>query len=102
MGYSYVSVMYRVCIGYVSGIYRNIRAARGIYLSTMETMIFNNENNEDSTMGTMITTTMTITITMLLLQSEYQGIKGRKRKNKYFFKQKICTCEIFVVILQLN
>ena len=54
------------------------------------------------TMGTMITTTMTITITMLLLQSEYQGIKGRKRKNKYFFKQKICTYEIFVVILQLN
>ena len=53
-------------------------------------------------MGTMITTTMTITITMLLLQSEYQGIKGRKRKNKYFFKQKICTYEFFVVILQLN
>ena len=45
MGYSYVSVMYRVCIGYVSGMYRNIRAARGIYLSTMETMIFNNGNN---------------------------------------------------------
>ena len=53
-------------------------------------------------MGTMITTTMTITTTMLLLQSEYQDIKGRKRKNTYFFKQKICICEIFVVILQLN
>ena len=53
-------------------------------------------------MGTMITKTMKITTTMLLLQIEYQGIKGIKRKNKYFFKQKICIYEIFVVILQLN
>lgn len=45
---------------------------------------------------------MTIATTTLLLQSEYQGIKDAKRKNNYFFKQKICIYEIFVVILQLN
>ena len=46
MGYSYVSGMCRVCIGYVSVMCRNIRVARGIYLSTIK-------NNLDSTMRTM-------------------------------------------------
>ena len=55
MGYSYVSVMYRLCIGYVSVTRRSIRVARGIYLSTIKKQFrFNNENNEDSTMETMI------------------------------------------------
>ena len=32
MGYTYVSGMCRVCIGYVSGMYRNIQGARGAAL----------------------------------------------------------------------
>ena len=38
MGYSYVSVMYRLCIGYVSVMRRSIRAAGGV----------NKEDNESN------------------------------------------------------
>ena len=85
--------MYRVCIGNVT----DEKSSEEVRIQATEThrktrRVAPSTKPEEGT----------ITTTMLLLQSEYQGIKGRKRKNKYFFKQKICTCEIFVVILQLN